>query len=78
MARDKEIRLRVGSGTQRSEVRLWTFLPQALTLSVSYKGERAAAVAVLTGEQVRQLREALDELAPQGEVWGAEKLRLVA
>ncbi len=77
MARDKEIRLRVGSGTQRGEVRLSTFLPQALTLSVSYKGERAAAV-VLTGEQVRQLREALDELAPQGEVWGAEKLRLVA
>ena len=77
MARDKEIRLRVGSGAQRGEVRLSTFLPQALTLSVSYKGERAAAV-VLTGEQVRQLREALDELAPQGEVRGEEKLRLVA
>ena len=77
MARDREIRLRVGSGTQRGEVRLSTFLPQALTMSVSYKGERAAAV-VLTGEQVRQLRQALDELAPQGEVRGEERLRLVA
>jgi hypothetical protein len=77
MARDREIRLRVGRGTQRGEVRLSTFLPQALTMSVSYKGERAAAV-VLTGEQVRQLRQALDELAPQGEVRGEENLRLVA
>jgi len=67
----------VGSGTQKGEVRLSTFLPQALTLSVSDKGERAAA-AVLTGEQVRQLREALDELAPRGEVRGEERLRLAA
>jgi hypothetical protein len=77
MARDKEIRLRVGSGTQRGDVRLSTFLPRVLTLSVSYKGERAATV-VLTGEQVRQLRQALDELAPQGELRGEEQLRLVA
>lgn len=77
MVTDKEIRLRIGSGTQRGDVRLSTFLPQVLTLSVSYKGERAATV-VLTGEQVRQLRQALDELAPQAEVRGEEQLRLVA
>ena len=77
MVTDKEIRLRVGSGAQRGDVRLSTFLPLVLTLSVSYKGERAATV-VLTDEQVRQLRQALDELAPQGEVRGEEQLRLVA
>jgi len=77
MAKDKEIRLRVGSGTQRGDVSLSTFLPQALTLRVSYKGERAATV-VLNAEQVRQLRQALDELAPQCEVRAEEKLRLVA
>jgi hypothetical protein len=77
MARDKEIRLRVGRGTQRGDVSVSAYLPQALTLRVSYKGERAATV-VLTGEQVRQLRLALEELAPQCEARGEEKLRLVA
>ena len=73
MAREKEIRLRVGRGTQRGDVRISAFLPEAITLSVSYKGERAATVS-LTAEQVRQLRRALDELAPQAE----EGLRLAA
>ena len=40
--------------------------------------EDAVSTVVLTGEQVRQLRQALDELAPQGEVRGEEQLRLVA
>ena len=73
MARGKEFRLRVGRGTQRGDVSISAFLPQALTLSVSYKGERAATV-VLTPEQVRELRQALEELAPQVE----ERLRLAA
>jgi len=73
MARNREIRLRVGRGTQRGDVRLSAHLPETLTLSVSYKGERAATVS-LTPEQVRQLRSALEELAPQAE----EGLRLAA
>ena len=77
MARNKEIKLRVGRGTQRGDVSLSAFLPETLTLSVSYKGGRAASV-VLTPEQVVQLRRALDEIAPQGEVRGEERLRLVA
>lgn len=74
---NKEITLRVGRGTQRGDVSLSAFLPETLTLSVSYKGERAASV-VLTAEQVVQLRRALDEIAPQVEVQGEERLRLVA
>ncbi len=77
MTRDKEITLRVGRGTQRGEVSISTLLPEALTLRVSYKGGQAAAV-VLTEEQVRQLRRALDEVAPQAEARGEERLRLVA
>jgi len=77
MTRDKEISLRVGRGTQRGEVSISTLLPEVLTLRVSYKGGQAAAV-VLTEEQVRQLRRALDEVAPQAEERGEERLRLVA
>ena len=77
MARKKAIRFRVGRGTQVGDVGLSAFLPDVLSLSVSYKGERAATV-VLTGEQVRQLRLALDEIAPQVEERGEEKLRLAA
>jgi hypothetical protein len=77
MTKGKEISLRVGSGTQRGEVSVSTFLPESLTLRVSYKGGQAAAV-VLTEEQVRQLRRALDEVAPQAEVRNEEKLRLAA
>jgi hypothetical protein len=77
MTRDREINIRVGGGTQRGEVSVSTFLPEALTLRVSYKGGQAAAV-VLTEEQVRQLRRALDEVAPQAEARGEERLRLAA
>jgi hypothetical protein len=77
MAMDKEINLIVGSGTHKGRVGLSAFLADRLSLSVSYKGERAATV-VLTPEQVQQLRRALDEIAPQGESRGEEKLRLVA
>ncbi len=69
----KEINLKVGKGTQSGSVSLSAFLRDSLTLSVSYKGERAATV-VLTPEQVKQLRQALDEIAPQSE----ERLRLAA
>ncbi len=77
MAGEKEIKLRVGRGPQRGDVSLSAFLPQTRTLSVSYKGGRAATV-VLTGEQVRQLRQALEAIAPQVDERGEEKLRLVA
>ena len=77
MVRDKQIRFAVGKGPQQGEVCLSAYLPQVLTLSVSYKGERAATV-LLTRDQVRQLRQALDELAPQDEVLSEEGLRLVA
>ena len=76
MVRGEEIRLRVGRGTQCGDVRLSTYLPELLTLSVSYKGERAATV-VLTAAQARQLRQALDELAPQ-EAQPERELRLAA
>jgi hypothetical protein len=77
MARDKEINLKVGKGRQRGHVSLSALLPEALTLSVSYKGERAATV-MLTSEQLQQLRQALDEIASQVEQRGEERLRLVA
>lgn len=73
MAKGKEIRLKVGKGTQRGDVSLSSFLPETVSLRVSYKGERAATV-VLTSEQVEQLRQALNEIAPQGEM----HLRLAA
>jgi len=77
MTRDREINIRVGRGTQGGEVSVSTFLPETLTLRVSYKGGQAATV-VLTEEQVRQLRKALDEVAPQAEMRSEETLRLVA
>jgi hypothetical protein len=77
MIGDKDIQLKVGRDTQRGTVRLSAFLPQLLTLSVSYKGECAATV-VLTDEQVQQLRQALDELTPPIEVQAKEGLRLAA
>ena len=73
MARRKEINLKVGRGAQRGDISLSAFLPETVSLSVSYKGERAATV-VLTGEQVEQLRRALDEVASQVE----PRLRLAA
>lgn len=77
MARDQEFNLKVGKGRQRGHVSLSALLPEALTLSVSYKGERAATV-MLTSEQVQQLRQALAEFAAQVGERGEERLRLVA
>lgn len=77
MTRDREINIRVGTGTQGGEVSVSTFLPETLTLRVSYKGGQAASV-VLTEEQVRRLRKALDEVAPQAEARGEDTLRLAA
>jgi hypothetical protein len=73
MAKGKEINIKVGRGTQRGDIHLSALLPETVSLSVSYKGERAATVT-LTGEQVEQLRQALNEMAPQGET----RLRLAA
>ncbi|HEX8068526.1 MAG TPA: hypothetical protein VF546_01155 [Pyrinomonadaceae bacterium] len=63
MEREKEILLRVGKDTQRGDVRLSAHAPHALSVSVSYKGDRAATV-LLTRAQVRELRAALAALEP--------------
>ena len=73
MAKGKEINIKVGRGTQRGDIHLSALLPETVSLSVSYKGERAATVT-LTGEQLEQLRQALNEMALQGET----RLRLAA
>ncbi len=70
-----EVMLRVGRESQRGCVRLSTYDPQLLTISVSYKGERAATV-VLTPAQVQQLRQALDALQPPVEQPAVEQERL--
>jgi hypothetical protein len=83
MEREKEITLRVGKDTQRGDMRLSAHTPHALSVSVSYKGDRAATV-LLTREQVRQLRAALAELEPLLEAHEGqdereyERLKLVA
>jgi hypothetical protein len=60
MTREKE--LKVGVGQQKpGRVRLSAHTPQGLMLSVTYKGERAASV-LLTAEQLRELRAALEEI----------------
>ncbi|MBA2526990.1 MAG: hypothetical protein H0V18_14595 [Pyrinomonadaceae bacterium] len=61
MSDPKEIEFKVGRRTSDGTVRLSTYLPHLLALSVSYKGERATSV-VLTRDQLRQLRHALAEL----------------
>lgn len=61
MAAPKEIELRVGRRAQDGTVRLSAYLPNLLTLSVTYRAERAASI-MLTREQVRELRGALREL----------------
>ncbi|HEY9283326.1 MAG TPA: hypothetical protein VIP46_07725 [Pyrinomonadaceae bacterium] len=61
MTREKE--LKVGGGQLPGRVRLSAHVPRGLMLSVAYKGERAASV-LLTPEQVRELRAALDEIEP--------------
>jgi hypothetical protein len=63
MSREKEHTIKVGSGSQRGTVSLSAHTPGRLTLSASYKGERAATV-LLTREQVQQLRAAIEALEP--------------
>jgi hypothetical protein len=63
MSKQKERTLKVGSESQRGTVHLSAHTPGRLTLSASYKGERAATV-LLTREQVRQLRAAIEALEP--------------
>jgi hypothetical protein len=59
----KEKEFNVGLGQRPGRVRLSANVPRGLMLSVAYKGERAASV-LLTPEQVRELRAALEELEP--------------
>lgn len=77
MTKGKKIKFKVGRGTHRGDVTLSAGLPEALTLSVSYKGERASTV-VLTAEQVAELRRALDEVAPETNARRESGLRLAA
>jgi hypothetical protein len=56
--------IKVGRRIQDGTVELSMFMPQLLTLRVSYGGERAASVQ-LTREQVWELRRALDEFELQ-------------
>ena len=58
--RGKEIEFKVGRRTVDGVVRLSTYQPELLQLSVSYKGERSSSV-VLTRAQVQALRQALAE-----------------
>ena len=62
----KEIELKVGRESQPGTVQVSSFLSDLITLSVSYRGERAATV-LLTREQVRKLREALAEIDSRSE-----------
>lgn len=77
MTREKE--LKVGVGQLPGRVRLSAQVPRGLMLSVAYKGERAASV-LLTPEQVRELRAALDEIEPAVSADGqcGNRLKLVA
>ena len=61
MSDSKEKELKVGRRSQDGTIRLSTYLPHLLTLSVTYKSDRAASV-MLTREQVQQLRQMLTEL----------------
>ena len=73
MAATKMINLRVGRGTQVGSITLSSWTPDRIFLGVS-SNDGYAPTVLLTPEQVRELRRALDEIAPQSE----EKLRLVA
>ena len=77
MSREKE--LKVGVGQPCGRVRLSAQVPRGLMLSVAYKGERAASV-LLTAEQVRELRAALEEIEPAvaPAETHCERLKLVA
>ncbi|MGI9107403.1 MAG: hypothetical protein ACR2G4_14280 [Pyrinomonadaceae bacterium] len=61
MSEQREVELEVGRETQRGLITLSSWLPELLTLGVSYQGERAASVT-LTREQVMQLQQALAEI----------------
>ena len=60
MAKTREVEMKVGRRATDGAVRLSAYPPQLLQLSVSYKGERSASV-LLTQEQIRALRAALDD-----------------
>ncbi|HYJ45573.1 MAG TPA: hypothetical protein VEV81_03095, partial [Pyrinomonadaceae bacterium] len=66
MVETKKIELRVGKGAQVGSVNLSTWLPDRVYLSVS-SNDGYAPTVVLTLEQLRELRRALDEIVPQGE-----------
>jgi hypothetical protein len=60
MTKSMEVEFKVGRRSTDGIVRLSSYPPALLQLSVSYRGERSASV-VLTREQVQALRQALTE-----------------
>jgi len=77
-----EIEFKVGRRSVDGVVKLSTYQPELLQLSVSYKGERSSSV-VLTRAQVQMLRQALAEYelamgSEQGhkEVWDHSERRV--
>jgi hypothetical protein len=64
VAETKRIELRVGTDKQVGNVSISTWLPDVVYLSVSCNGGNGSTVA-LTLEQLRELRRALDEIAPR-------------
>lgn len=82
MIKSREIEFKVGRRSTDGIVKLSSYPPALLQLSVSYKGERSASV-VLTREQIQALREALaefeNEIPPTSEVtetWDHRERRL--
>lgn len=81
MPSNREIEFKVGRRAQDGTVRISAYLPNVLTLSVTYRGERAASVA-MTREQVHELQDALAALEPhvatdagRGKGWDGEERR---
>ena len=70
MANTREVELKVGRRSSDGTVRLSAYPPQLVQLSVSYRNRQSASV-LLTQEQIRELRAALDEyideLAPDSQ-----------
>lgn len=82
MTKSREIEFKVGRRSTDGVVRLSSYPPALLQLSVSYKGERSTSV-VLTREQIHDLREALaefeNEIPPTSEIsdmWDQRERRL--
>jgi len=70
MGEKRDVELKVGRRSADGIVRLTEYPPQLIQLSVGYRGQQSASV-LLTQEQIRMLRDALEkyieEAAPERE-----------